>query len=90
MRRDAPLAANGLHGQKDTCQHCGQLLTVRAINEGQTPTASRFTVSRPSWLEVRPDDGVAMRTARRTAFAAHLPYAGIMWVFMMVFAALVH
>lgn len=44
----------------------------------------------PSFLVIRPEDGGLMRLTRRVAFTAHLVYAGIMWLFMMVFAALVH
>lgn len=75
--------------QDDRCVHCRALLSSATIASKAVPIPS-VVAKRPSFLTQRDDDGLMLRNIRKTAFVAHLIYAGIMWLFMMLFAALVH
>jgi len=73
----------------DLCSHYNGALSSTTVETVDTSSTNTFA-KRPSFLTVRADDGVMMRGIRKTALAAHVVYAGIMWLFMMLFAALVH
>jgi hypothetical protein len=74
---------------EDRCAHCDAPLMV-GLPRTQTAETERNEANRPIWLEAKATDGKVMRIVRNVALMAHIVYAGIMALIMMLFAALVH
>lgn len=71
----------------DRCQYCNTLLQERQVKENEARQTKELEVKEHDFFRTRPDDGLAMKAVRKTAFVAHVIYAAIVWLFLMMFAS---